>query len=113
MKDWCSTKRCFAIRLITGRSGVGKSRLARELCSRLIRLGWSAGLVNDSDAVSSTPMELDQPTLLVIDSADLRVPLVVRMIERLAGRPPGSRGAAHPISDGTADLRCELGLRSA
>ena len=84
LETWCLTGAEPALRVITGAGGSGKTRLAAEMCLRIARRGWQAGFA-DSRAPGGQPqLEFDQPTLLVVDDADLYVNLLAKLI-RTAG----------------------------
>ncbi|MFF9405330.1 hypothetical protein ACF1B0_07270 [Streptomyces anandii] len=58
------------IRLLSGGSTVGKTRLARELCRAMGGKGWVAGLVDPSHVEFAGVCALTEPRLLVVDDAD-------------------------------------------
>jgi Trypsin-like peptidase domain len=44
LANWCATTQLLGVRLVTGPGGAGKSRLVSELCIRMLKQGWQAGL---------------------------------------------------------------------
>ncbi|WP_194814422.1 bifunctional trypsin-like peptidase domain-containing/SEL1-like repeat protein [Nocardia sp. XZ_19_385] len=81
LNEWCYSSADFDVRLVLGAGGVGKSRLAAELCARRTEAGWIAGFL-DPAAPVSLPAELRanvDPTLVVIDYAESRGDLGERL----------------------------------
>ncbi|MBT2365696.1 trypsin-like peptidase domain-containing protein [Streptomyces sp. ISL-10] len=68
--DWCELGDGQRIRLLSGGSTVGKSRLARELCRKMARRGWVTGVVDPLHVEFSSVCNLKERRLLVIDDAD-------------------------------------------
>ncbi|MFD5622220.1 trypsin-like peptidase domain-containing protein [Streptomyces yangpuensis] len=86
--DWCEKHTApFAVRVVTGPGGQGKSRLARRLSDLLRDKGWVTGHLRgelrDLDQGQLDSLETAFPFLLVIDYADARPMLVRRIIDRL------------------------------
>lgn len=86
--DWCEKHAApFAVRVVTGPGGQGKSRLARRLSDLLHAKGWVTGHLRgelrDLDQGQLDSLETELPFLLVIDYADARPLLVRRIIDRL------------------------------
>jgi len=46
LKKWCNAKPWFGLRLYTGAGGMGKTRLALELCEKLVEEHWRAGILD-------------------------------------------------------------------
>jgi hypothetical protein len=80
---WCldvATRPRLAVHTVTGGGDSGKSRLAAEVCLTVTAAGWDAG-VADFDAPGGTPeVDLDRPTLIVVDDADLHASQIARPI---------------------------------
>ena len=73
--------------LITGSGGMGKSRLALELCLRYGN-GWRAGFLKTDDGFKSwLEWQPDRPTLMVVDYAGSKSEAVRHIICALHGRP--------------------------
>jgi hypothetical protein len=92
LQGWCSGERPLAIRLYTGRGGMGKTRLALELCRRLRAHGWRCGFIpkqtmSDADQRREWVRALlgrGGPLLAVVDYAERRDELLVSLLEELA-----------------------------
>jgi hypothetical protein len=73
--SWAKSDRSISICLLTGLPGVGKTRIALELCTSLDPCGWSAGFltIDQINRYGSSwnigSYELERPTLIVIDDA--------------------------------------------
>lgn len=70
MRRWCEGSDDVRVRLIHADGGMGKTRLAIELCKQMREIGWRAGFLG-SDRVAEL-MESDRPVLAVIDYAESR-----------------------------------------
>jgi hypothetical protein len=46
---WMRDSRPVSVRVMTGRAGAGKTRLALELCEAAVREGWLAGFLLESE----------------------------------------------------------------
>jgi hypothetical protein len=82
LRDWLADDRQVSVRCITGRAGMGKTRLGIELCALAEQSGWTAGLVDHAKfpafVAQASVWRWDKPTLVVIDYAaalarDLRI----------------------------------------
>lgn len=85
LANWCADGRGVSIRLLTGDGAVGKTRLARELCDKMTRRGWIAGLLTSSIPGLERLQELDEDRLIVVDDADLRVGQVDALLAARSG----------------------------
>lgn len=86
LEAWCLSDHPLGIRLYTGQGGMGKTRLALEVCRRLRARGWQAGLVPHHRPAAETWATLEQiggPRLLVIDYAETRRPLIVSLLKQI------------------------------
>ncbi|HEX5289590.1 MAG TPA: tetratricopeptide repeat protein [Streptosporangiaceae bacterium] len=92
LEEWCRAGSAPALRIITGAGGSGKTRLAAEACVRMARHGWQAGFADPSAPGGRAQLDFDRPTLLVVDDADLNVPLLADLMRTAgnwaAGAPP-------------------------
>lgn len=91
LQSWCRGPGNCLVRLITGPGGMGKTRLAHELCRILAGEGWRAGLVTDAaclapDTSIEEILEPDGPLLLVVDYAESRTPFLARLLREMVRR---------------------------
>jgi hypothetical protein len=49
LRAWLASGRPIAVRVLTGRAGAGKTRLALELCEEMLAEGWAAGFVESEE----------------------------------------------------------------
>ncbi len=91
LEGWCLGDPAPALRVLTGSGGSGKTRLAAETCVRMIGHGWQAGFANEKAPGGQAQLELNRPTVLVVDDADLNVELLtklIRVVGAMAQGPP-------------------------
>ncbi|MCU1483158.1 MAG: Tetratricopeptide repeat-containing protein, partial [Subtercola sp.] len=88
LEGWCLTGGGAALRLLLGAGGAGKTRLAAEACVRLAAHGWQAGLADPNVPGGHAELAFDRATLLVVDDADLNIPLLEELIRVLSYWPP-------------------------
>ncbi|MFF4407322.1 trypsin-like peptidase domain-containing protein [Streptomyces sp. NPDC001404] len=98
-QEWCADEGGLATRLITGRGGQGKSRLARELSVTMAGQGWLTAQLRESDAERAELVRglqaltaVDRRMLLVMDYAETSPELVGNVMETLE-----ARGGHHPV----------------
>ncbi|WP_285620212.1 tetratricopeptide repeat protein [Actinoallomurus iriomotensis] len=73
---WCGDDSAGPVRLVTGPGGVGKSRLAVQLCARMAEVGWSCVRVGDGGETGAvSAFGGGRPLLLMVDYAETRVGL--------------------------------------
>ena len=84
----------IAVRLLTGVGGIGKTRLALELCIRLKAEGWQVGFLR-SDYDSRQAAELgrkiagtDHDCCVVLDYAETRQPILLALLKALLINKP-------------------------
>jgi hypothetical protein len=88
--DWCRAPGQTAVRLVTGESGTGKTRLAIELARELEYDGWQAlwvPLGSEPEAVRAA-RRIARPTVLLVDDAETRtgiLPLLSDAADSLNG----------------------------
>ena len=89
LEKWARNKKPFAIYVIGGDGGSGKTRLGVELCRRLntsslLRQGnkvWKTGFLQDnSDPTNTNPIDNTNSLLLVVDYAESRPNIVKNVI---------------------------------
>ena len=88
LRGWCGGEAPVKVRLYTGAGGMGKTRLALELCRRLRDEGWQAGFLAPDP--SRSPAETwrdvrarEKPWLLVVDYAETRRELLVPLLREM------------------------------
>ncbi|GLX49465.1 hypothetical protein Shyhy01_24150 [Streptomyces hygroscopicus subsp. hygroscopicus] len=89
--DWCDGDG-VRLAVLTGPGGAGKSRLARELCTRLRdRHGWVPGWLDERGPAEQLDVlaEVDRPLILVADYAELRIAQLTALLTVLDRRPDG------------------------
>src|SRR5206468_4680881 len=59
-------------------------------CVRMTGQGWQAGFADPKAPGGRPQLEFDRPTLLVIDDADLNVPLLTDLVRTVDDWPPGA-----------------------
>jgi hypothetical protein len=84
LRRWCEGKDDVRARLIHAAGGMGKTRLAIELCRQMREMGWRAGFLAESNKLGEL-MESDRSVLAAIDYAESRIELR-EMLKRVAGR---------------------------
>ncbi|MCE2563510.1 hypothetical protein [Komagataeibacter sp. FNDCF1] len=86
-----------SVQVITGRAGQGKTRLGMEIAARAHKQGWLAGFLPACDAglfpASGFKTVWNQPTLVMIDNAATRTPLIRAWLKAVLRQPPGT----HPL----------------
>lgn len=89
--DWChNAPDAFAVHLLTGPGGQGKTRLARHLAATLRETGWVAGQLRTDlgdaphgQSLNWGALDTALPLLLVVDYAETLPRQVRRLIEHL------------------------------
>lgn len=88
--DWATTQtHPTCVRLLTGEGGTGKTRLALEMCKRLIQEGWAAGFLKSDVQTQSAPSfarvlsKIQQPVLLILDYAETRTEVLLGILAAL------------------------------
>jgi glycosyltransferase involved in cell wall biosynthesis len=93
--DWAhSDAHPISIRLLTGIGGTGKTRLAIELCSRLIGEGWNAGFLPhhaNARQVADSLGKQSNRTCIIIDYAETRQPQLLELLRRIQESPPNPK----------------------
>ena len=90
LEAWCKNDAASALRVALGTGGSGKTRLAAEACVRMASQGWQAGFADPKAPGGQAQLEFDQPTLLVVDDANLNVELLVELVRTVGYWPPGA-----------------------
>jgi tetratricopeptide (TPR) repeat protein len=86
---WCAAPDRISVRLVAGTGGMGKTRLALQLCRRMAESGWIAGLHQRADAAAARALARQgAPRLVVVDYADSQPALVRELIGACAEHLP-------------------------
>jgi tetratricopeptide (TPR) repeat protein len=85
---WCESDEAFAVQVLTGPAGQGKTRLARQLTARLRNSAWITGHLRGGRTDWEQPPDLsgldtNSDLLLVVDYAESRPLLIRHLIEYL------------------------------
>lgn len=105
---WLTANKPISIRVVTGRGGAGKTRLALELCDRAAEAGWHAGFaLNPEIRANPAAFTIAHPTLVVIDYAAARAQMLADWLAGLAAldNPP-----SHPVRILLLERHAEPGL---
>jgi len=87
---WCRSASRTVVRLISGASGTGKTRIAHELCDRLRGDGWAAGLLRASFRdgqwlrTLAGALERELQICLVVDDAEHRGPDIAAILQEVS-----------------------------
>jgi len=82
-----------AIRLVTGAGGLGKTRLALQLCRQRLGIGWHPGLLDPSIEPNGITvawrdlLRFKQPLLIVIDYAETRQAVLLALVKSMLQSP--------------------------
>ncbi|WP_454856886.1 tetratricopeptide repeat protein [Promicromonospora soli] len=91
LRSWARSREPVALRLLCGLGGVGKTRLALELCRRLRRTGWTVVHVPPGQEVAVLDGVADaRRVLLVVDDAGSR-PGLTAMLDAIGATRRGGR----------------------
>lgn len=97
LNAWLHDPREILVRGLVGQAGMGKTRLAIELCKRANAAGWKAGFLDTDDlgafvtAQRKADWSADEPTLIVIDHAGQHTPAINALLHSLAFREVAAR----------------------
>ncbi|MFF6955578.1 hypothetical protein [Streptomyces sp. NPDC008317] len=105
LREWCAADGALSGRLVIGKGGQGKTRLARELAAELLSEGWTVGRLRTPEhaAASAAPAEAGSrdvaeavarttsKVLLVVDYAEKNVTAMRALINTLALDTPLSQ----------------------
>ena len=103
--SWCNSKTNVKVRLVTGKGGTGKTRLALQLWKRLEATGWQPLWVRRGDegrAADLVEKFKKRPVLLVVDYAETRNGLGEMLLD-VAGDPDGSDRRVVLLARGTGE----------
>ena len=93
LDSWRDSAAQISVRVITGRAGAGKTRLAIEACAHAATAGWEAGFAPHNKLADNTipTHAFPTPTLIVIDYAAAATRPLRPWLETLAKRPPTAK----------------------
>ncbi len=84
LRRWCEREGGTRARLIHAAGGMGKTRLAIELCKQMREARWRAGFLREGAGLAEL-LESHRPVLAVLDYAESR-PDLREVLEGVAGR---------------------------
>ncbi len=93
--EWSGGDDPVRVRLYTGAGGIGKTRLALELCRQLSNEGWQTGFLAPDPWCSAAEMwrdlrGRDKPSIVVVDYAETRRDLLVPLLKEMYQAEGGS-----------------------
>jgi WD40 repeat protein/Ni2+-binding GTPase involved in maturation of urease and hydrogenase len=90
LAGWLGTPKPVSARLVTGPAGLGKTRLAQQLCQDMAGRGWITGIVRDNATIADLTNlgGLDRPVLVVVDNAETRFEEIHALAAALTERAP-------------------------
>ncbi|GAA4239718.1 hypothetical protein GCM10022254_61010 [Actinomadura meridiana] len=93
LREWCLDETAFPVRLMTGKGGVGKTRLALRLAGSLPSEKWECQSVKPGDEVAAVKAAglVEQRVLLLVDYAETRPGLAAMLTEVAAADAGGLR----------------------
>jgi tetratricopeptide (TPR) repeat protein len=84
LEQWCARSDDFDARVVTGRAGEGKTRLAHELADRLRASGWdSTFLLPGAPGYNIAKNLGERPHLIVVDYAETRADQIGDLLDGL------------------------------
>lgn len=94
LEQWCLGSERLLVKLCHGPGGMGKTRLALELCRNMQKSGWQAGFLDKHEFELDAPLWREalssgQPLLLVLDYAQDRTDAIrwlVKQVTDVKGR---------------------------
>ncbi|MBT2224786.1 tetratricopeptide repeat protein [Nonomuraea sp. NEAU-A123] len=84
LRAWADNPSPLSIAVLTGAGGMGKTRLAGELCTELTAVGWEAGFLPDPRR--ATGLDVLRPTLLALDHPEPSAAAIGELVRHLAGQ---------------------------
>ncbi len=90
LHEWLANGKLISIRVLVGRAGTGKTRLALELCENAVAQQWDAGFVTERELERFMAQQnlakwgWQHPTLMVIDYAASRARQLYEWFTKLA-----------------------------
>jgi hypothetical protein len=89
LDEWCRDPQAHPVRLVTGPSGAGKTRVGLRLAQQRHGDGWAAGRLSPTAGPDSLDWlhESVHDTLVVVDDAETRPAVVRAALQSLVGAP--------------------------
>ena len=91
LREFCDDPAAFRFWIVSGAGGVGKTRLAHELCLELETQGWDVGFLDKTNVTNWSRWEPQRPTLIVVDYFLARAQPWDEILHDLSGRTSGER----------------------
>ena len=87
---WLRVPRPVSAHVVTGSAGLGKTRLAQQLCQEMAGDGWTTGTVRDNVTIADLTAlgALDRPLLVVVDHAETRFEEIRALADAFLARDP-------------------------
>jgi len=98
LNTWLDAQWPTAVRLVIGAGGLGKTRLALELCRQRQAAGWCCGFLDKDHAAKDMALFWDgllqqqQAVLVVLDYAETRQTVLLALVKALLQNP-----SPHPV----------------
>ena len=88
LENWCIGRERLLVQLCHGPGGMGKTRLAIELCRRMKQFKWRTGFLDKDQFQQDAELwrkalEVDEPLLLVLDYAQDRADTIRWLVEQV------------------------------
>jgi hypothetical protein len=93
LRTWLLSAKPISVRVLTGRAGAGKTRLALELCEAMLQEEWDAGFVESGELVRFRNQQnlatwgWQRPTLVVMDYAAVHAEHLSDWLKELSNNP--------------------------
>jgi tetratricopeptide (TPR) repeat protein len=114
LEQWCARDDDFDARVVTGRAGEGKTRLAQELANRLRASGWDATFLPPGSPGHSVAKRLgERPQLIVVDYAETRADQIRDLLDGLLEFGIQDKVRVLMLARGATDWWRSLSARSA